>query len=96
LTTRSLLLAHHDSAYLDELVQRFSDAGYEIVGTARTARMALALAALGPVDAAVVGHRLGGERDGPALARTLESLWGIPSRLIEQPDPDGLALGLTG
>jgi hypothetical protein len=96
LTARSLLLAHHDSAYLDELVQRFSDAGYEVVGAARTARMALALAALGPVDAAVVGRRLGGERDGPTLALILESLWGIPSRLIEQPDPDRLAIGLAG
>lgn len=92
---RSLLLAHHDSAYLHELVQRFSEAGYEIVGAACTARMALALAALAPVDAAVIGRRLGGRRDGAALARALESLWGIPSRLIEQPDPERLTLGLA-
>lgn len=94
MTGRTVLIAHHDSDYLHELVQRFSDAGYLVVGAARTARMALAIAALGPVDAAVVGHRLGGQRDGRALAQTLQSLWGIPSRLIERPDPGTLALGL--
>ena len=34
--------------------------------------------------------------EGDTLALILESLWGIPSRLIEQPDPDRLAIGLAG
>jgi DNA-binding response OmpR family regulator len=92
---RTILLAHHDGAYLEDLVQRFSDAGYEVVGAARTAKMALALAALGRVDMAIVGHKLGGIRDGATLAGALKSTWGVPSQLIERPEPEALMEGLA-
>ena len=92
---RTILLAHHDGAYLEDLVQHFSDAGYSVVGCARTAKMALALAALGNVDIAIVGKELGGVRDGATLARTLKSTWGVPSHVIESPAPEALLAGLA-
>lgn len=89
---RTVLVAHHSASYLDGLVAHLSDQGYHVLGPVRTARMALALAAIAPAAVAVVGRRLAGRRDGPTLAEALHETWGVPSLIVDEPDPQGLQL----
>ena len=74
---RTILLAHGDASALERIVPQLSDLGYEIVGPARTAGAALALAAVTPVSFALIGERLAGRRDGRALGQALRENWGL-------------------
>jgi DNA-binding response OmpR family regulator len=89
---RTVLVAHHSASYLDGLVAHLSDQGYHVLGPVQTAKMALALAAIAPPALAVVGRRLGGRRDGAALAEALRETWGVPSVLVDEPDVRALEL----
>jgi DNA-binding response OmpR family regulator len=89
---RTVLVAHHDPDYVQQLVAHLSDQGFHVLGPARTARMALALAAQAPAGLAVVGRKLAGARDGATLARVLEERWGVASVLIDEPDVTSLEL----
>ena len=91
---RRVLVAHGDAEYLTRLVAGLgeTEAEIEIVGPADRAATALALAAIQPIDAAIVGRELAGRRDGPELVKMLERDWGIASIVIDTPEPDALIL----
>ncbi|WP_374576225.1 hypothetical protein [Phenylobacterium sp.] len=72
----------------EKIVGILSDFGFSVVGPVDSARMALALAAQTPLTLAVVGSKLTGRRDGPALARELMNTWGVPSVLVDADDED--------
>lgn len=82
-----ILVAHTDAKYTAILTSHLQDQGFEVVGPAKTARMALALAALGPLDKAIVGRKLDGRRDGAGLAEALTANWGVCSIVVDKPDP---------
>jgi ActR/RegA family two-component response regulator len=82
MTAISVLVAHHDPQTLDRLTSKLSDRGYHVVGPARTAGAALALAAQAPVAMALVGERLAGRRNGADLIRALRATWGVRSFLL--------------
>jgi hypothetical protein len=85
-----VLVAHGDMDYLGTLMAELTERGMEVVGPADRARMALSLAAIQPVDCAIVGRRLAGTRDGADLALCLHRDWGIPATLIDMPPPTEL------
>lgn len=87
MTERTVILAHHDPERLQELTLEFSDRGFHVLGPARRARDALALAMQSPVSFAVVGERLAGERDGRALAAALRANWGVPTYILKDEAP---------
>lgn len=87
-----ILVAHTDAEYLSKLMNHLQDNGFEVVGPAKTARMALGLAAHGPVARAIVGRELAGQRNGAALAEALATNWGVSSIVIDRPDPRTLRL----
>lgn len=89
---RTVLVAHHDPDYVQRLVAYLSDHGFHVLGPARTAKMALALAAQAPAGLAVVGRKLAGLRDGPTLAEVLKDRWGVDSVIIDEPDVTSLEL----
>lgn len=76
---KTVLLVHEDAEVMARLTPELSDLGYDVIGAARTARLALALAAQPGVSLALVGERLAGQRDGTALRQALEETWGIRS-----------------
>jgi hypothetical protein len=85
---RTILVAHTDPTYLETMIPRLVERGFNVIGPATTARVALALAAHTPISLALVGEKLAGVRDGRAVSRTLRSLWGVPSILIpDRPAP---------
>lgn len=74
---KTVLLAHGDTQVLERLTPAFSDLGYDVVGVARTAGEALALAGQRGVTLALVGERLAGRRHGAELRRVLTETWGV-------------------
>ena len=86
-----ILVAHADADYVSELAEHMAAQQIEVVGPADCAAMALALAAIQPIDRAVVGRRLSGRRTGDQLARLLERDWGVQTTLIDRPRPSSLS-----
>ena len=82
MTSRPVLVVHHDPDTLERLTLELGSRGYHVIGPARTAGVALTLAAQSPVALALVGERLAGRRDGPELARTLRNTWGVRSFIL--------------
>ena len=88
----TVLIVHHDIALLEAMVPHLSDRGFHVLSPVRTAAMALAIAAQTPVGLALVGEKLGGVRDGRALARVLRETWGVRTRLLrDRPPSAGVA-----
>ena len=83
---KRVLVAHGDAKTLGRLLEDLAqrDEELEVVGPADRAATALALAAIQPVDEALVGPRLAGRRSGADLATALERDWGIPSTMLEE------------
>jgi hypothetical protein len=77
LADEMILLAHGDAEILQDLVPRLSDAGYEVIGPARTAATALTWAGHAPLRLALIGERLAGRRNGRDLGRALRDAWGM-------------------
>lgn len=89
---KTVLLAHNDGEVLARLTAQLHDLGYEVIGAARTAGVALMHAAQGAVAFALVGDVLAGRRDGPELMQALRDTWGIRCAPIsDRLDPDVLA-----
>lgn len=87
---KTVLLAHGDAGVLERVTPALSDLGYDVVGVARTAGEALALAQRPGVTFALVGEDLAGPRDGAELRRALEETWGVRSAPLDR-DFDPLA-----
>lgn len=87
MASRSVLVAHHDPEALERLTFDLADRGYEVVGRARTAGLALALAAQTPVSHAVISERLAGRRKGSDLAKALREIWGVRSFILRESRP---------
>lgn len=82
MTPRPVLVAHHDPETLERLTSELDARGYHVIGPARTAGVALALAAQWPVNLALIGEQLAGRRHGAELARTLREIWGVRSLIL--------------
>ena len=84
---RTILVAHTDPVYWEQIVPRLVERGFHVVGPATTGRVALALATQTPVSLALVGEKLAGVRDGRAVARALRRQWGVPIILVRETAP---------
>ena len=89
---KRVLVAHGDDDYLAQLVEHLMINEIEVVGPANSAAMALALAAVHPVERAFVGRNLAGRRNGEELARVLRRDWGVRTTLIDTPGMGSLML----
>lgn len=82
---KSVLVAHHDARTLERLTSKLVDRGYDVIGPARTAGVALALAAQSPISHAIISERLAGRRKGAELAKALRETWGVRSFMLREP-----------
>ncbi len=64
-------------------LQALSEAGFEVVGPASSAAVAMTLAAQTPADVALIHVEVAGPRDGQSLAHALRDTWGVPSVLFD-------------
>jgi hypothetical protein len=80
--SKTILLAHHDPTFLTALVPRLSDLGHHVLSPARTARLALLIAAQSPATLAIIGETLEGRRNGYDLAKALRDVWGLPTIVV--------------
>jgi ActR/RegA family two-component response regulator len=87
MATKSVLVAHHDPKVLERLTAHLVDRGYDVIGPARTASMALALVAQTPVALALVGERLAGGGQGADLAEALRGTWGVRTFVLRELQP---------
>ena len=85
MATKSVLVAHHDPKTLERLTSNLVDRGYDVIGPARSASVALALAAQMPISHALISERLAGRRKGADLAKTLRETWGVRSFILREP-----------
>jgi DNA-binding response OmpR family regulator len=93
----TILIVHRDIAFLEAMVPHLSERGFHVLGPARTAAMSLAIAAQTPVGLALVGQKLAGVRDGPALARMLRETWGVRTLLLrDRVSKADVTLGVAG
>lgn len=89
---KTVLLAHQDGEVLERLTAQIHDLGYEVIGVASTASLALVHAARGAIALALVGDVLGGRRHGPELRRLLYDTWGVRcASITDHLDPEALA-----
>ena len=89
---KTVLLAHGDAGVLERIPPALNDAGYDVIGIARSAREALVLAQRPGVSFALVGETLAGRRDGTELRRVLEETWGVASAPLDADfDPEECA-----
>lgn len=70
-----------------KLLRLLSDRGFNPVGIADRASVALALAAQIPADVAVVQAELSGRRSGRELAAELHGTWGLPTFVFDEGPP---------
>ncbi|CAN5466695.1 hypothetical protein BH10PSE1_BH10PSE1_17420 [soil metagenome] len=76
--TLTLMLVEDDPEMAADLAALLSEAGHRIVGPFHSAEAAEAMAAIHPVDLALLDISLSGEGDGVGLACTLKDRWGVP------------------
>jgi hypothetical protein len=81
---RTLLVSGGDPHAEAMTVQALSEAGFEVVGPAPSAAVALTLAAQAPADVALIHVEIAGPREGQSLAHALLKTWGVPSVLFER------------
>jgi DNA-binding NarL/FixJ family response regulator len=82
---RTLLVSQ--AAAAADTVLALSEAGFEVVGPAPDAAMALTLAAQSHADVALIHVEVAGPREGHSLAKALLHDWGVPSVLFDaRPD----------
>lgn len=87
MTPRTILVTHSNVAFLEEVSRKLSDPGFQAIGSAVTARLALASAATAPTTLALLGERLREVRDGRVLAKASRTRWGAPTTVL----PDSAA-----
>ena len=80
--TCTLMLVEDDPDMAADLTALLSEAGHRIVGPFHNAEAAEAMAALQPIDLALLDINLSGEGDGITLARTLKARWGVRSLFL--------------
>jgi CheY-like chemotaxis protein len=73
----TLMLVEDDPEMAADLASLLSEAGHRIVGPFHSAEAAEAMAAVHPIDLALLDINLSGETDGVELARTLKDRWGV-------------------
>jgi len=78
---RTLLVSQAEAA--GETLLALSEAGFEVVGPAPDAAVALTLAAQSHADVALIHVAVAGPREGHSLAQALREDWGVPSVLFE-------------
>lgn len=78
----TVLVVYKYATIPDPIVTLLIDAGINVIGPVDRARVALSLAAQAPVDLALVGADLAGQRNGHELAETLRDTWGVPSVVL--------------
>ena len=97
----ALLLVEDDPDLAAAVVETLSDAGHSVVGVAAAANQASSIAALHPIDIAIVDVELEGGSDGVELARSLHERWGLRSLFVSGSANEALvdlpfALGFVG
>ncbi|WP_395649515.1 response regulator [Brevundimonas sp.] len=80
--TYTLMLVEDDPEMAADLTALLSEAGHRIIGPFHNAEAAEAMAALQPIDLALLDINLSGEGDGITLARTLKTRWGVRSLFL--------------
>jgi hypothetical protein len=92
----AVILVCTDAVRSVHLIERLSQAGIHVLGPARTASMALAIAAQTPVSLAIVDQPPTGRRKIRELAHALMADWGVRTLLLndlgdDRPSPECVA-----